>query len=153
VQCLLPLAVGKGDMKHPAVAFEHHQGIELTGGFAVCDGLKVPPVDLHLFTGRRFKPAVGPSGHYPLDPGQTIPDNGDLARKSFTPKMPQQDRRLDVGVGGDDLVDHLPEWIELRWPTGPPCRRRLGLIEIFCHAVTVDVQLPGDLPRRQSQVP
>jgi hypothetical protein len=59
VQCFLFLAVGKLDIKHPAVRFGNRQGIQFSYGRAIGQTAEVAPIDLHLLSRSGLKADEG----------------------------------------------------------------------------------------------
>jgi hypothetical protein len=84
VQRLLSLGVGKFDIEHAAMRFNHSQAVEFAGGVAVGDGAEVAPVDLTLEPGWGFEADEGLLGFGALAyVAEVIPYDGDAALEAL----------------------------------------------------------------------
>ena len=116
VQGVLPLRVGKLQIQHAAMTFNHGQAVEFALGVAIGHGAEMAPVDLALHArcgfetddGLRFLVA-------PRTLVQVIPHNGDATREALFGKALANDHGRDLGVDLQQTGDLVFEGIELDW--------------------------------------
>jgi hypothetical protein len=99
VECLLALRVGKFEVQHAAVTFDHRQAVEFAGGIAVGQGAEVAPVDLALHARFGFEADKGRLGCGAwAHAAEIVPDNGDPAVKSMLFQALAHDHGRDLRV-------------------------------------------------------
>ena len=111
MQCLLFLAVGKLDIQHTAVGFQHCQGIELSVRVPVRQRTKMTPVDLHLLPRIRLKTDIClafllRATHL----SQQIPNDGNLSGKAFITKTLKHHGGFYLWVLMEPLVNQVKIW-------------------------------------------
>jgi hypothetical protein len=111
---LLFLAMGKLDIKHPAVGFDDGQGVKFSYGCPIGQAAEVPPIDLHLLAGSGFEADEGLLASAPLMALslEIRPDNGYPAVESLFFEPLENHWGLNVGKLFQKRINHLPVSIQ-----------------------------------------
>ena len=147
---LLSLAVGKLDIKHPAVRFYDRQSIELSLSHPIRKSIEVAPVNLHLFARSGFEADKDRPVFQCLLPvfPKIIPDNRDSAIKSLFLNPLKNHGSVQEGVLFQKRVDQAAIGIQLGNLGFLPGNGGFRVLQVFFNSVPAEPHLSGNLPCR-----
>ena len=112
MQCLLFLAVGKLDIQHTAISFQHCQGIQFSVRVLIRQRAKMTPVDLYLLSWIRLKTDICLALLLRATQlSQQIPNDGNLSAKAFIAKTLKHHGGFYLWVLRKPLVNQVKIWV------------------------------------------